>query len=113
MKNIVQITTIFIIILVFFFIKRYIKRYKLRKRIKEDGVADYKNVAKNILLSASKSKELYKSLITIVHPDNNNILKEYKDEATELSTKITNAKKNYEELCKLKTEVDEFLKKNN
>lgn len=73
-----------------------------------DSESDYTKTAKNIALSISKSKNLYKSLITEVHPDR------FQDEkkliAEQLSIKITNAKKNYKELISLKVEVDEFLK---
>lgn len=74
-----------------------------------EGISDYKSVAQNIALSISKSKDLYKSLIVKVHPDK--FIEEKKEEATELSTRITMAKKNYEELTRLKIEVEQFLNK--
>lgn len=74
-----------------------------------EGKSDYKSVAQNIALSISKSKDLYKSLIVKVHPDK--FIEEKKEEATELSTRITMAKKNYEELTRLKIEVEQFLNK--
>jgi hypothetical protein len=86
-----------------------LKKNKLRKRVLSEGVSDYKSVAQNIALSISKSKDLYKSLIVKVHPDK--FIEEKKEEATELSTRITMAKKNYEELTRLKIEVEQFLNK--
>lgn len=83
----------------------------LRKKVLADGTDDYKGTAKNIANSISKSKSLYKELITKVHPNNFN--DERIDLATELSSKITRAKRNYEELEKLSIEVDEFINSKN
>jgi len=47
-------------------------------------------------------------LIVKVHPDKFSDSK--KERATELSSRITKSKKNYEELYSLKIEVEEFLK---
>ena len=97
-----------LLFLVLIFIKSF-KKNKLRKRVLSEGKSDYKSVAQNIALSISKSKDLYKSLIVKVHPDK--FIEEKKEEATELSTRITMAKKNYEELTRLKIEVEQFLNK--
>lgn len=83
------------------------KKSILRKKVLADGTDDYKGAAKNIANSISKSRELYKELIVKVHPD------KFQDErrivATELSARITKAKRNYNELISLKTEVDKFM----
>lgn len=93
-----------------FIIQIIIKQRKksiLRKKVLADGTDDYKGAAKNIANSISKSRELYKELIVKVHPDR------FQDErrviATELSAKITKAKRNYDELTFLKTEVEKFM----
>jgi hypothetical protein len=93
-----------------FIIQTIIKKRKksiLRKKVLADGTNDYTSTAKNIANSISKSRELYKELIVKVHPDR------FQDErrilATELSAKITKAKRNYDELSLLKIEVATFL----
>jgi hypothetical protein len=103
-----------IITIVPFVIQIILKQQKksiLRKKVLADGIDDYKGTAKNIANSISKSRSLYKELITKVHPNNFN--DERIELATELSSKITNAKRNYEELVKLKIEVDKFINAKN
>jgi hypothetical protein len=88
-----------------FFIKRR-KKSELRKKILSEEIS-YADTAENITKSITHSNILYKRLITKVHPDlfaENN--KKY---ATELSSRITKNKKNYNELLKLKVEVEVFL----
>jgi uncharacterized membrane protein YhiD involved in acid resistance len=83
------------------------KKSILRKKILAEGNEDYKVTAQNIANSISKSKDLYKELIVKIHPDR------FQDErrvvATELSAKITTARRNYNELSLLKIEVEKFL----
>lgn len=95
------------LLLIFLFVKRVIRRKRLRRLVLADGNSDYKEVAVNIALSISKSKELYKELITKVHPDR--FTDERKEKAAELSSRITKAKKNYHELQLLKNEVESFM----
>jgi hypothetical protein len=100
-----------IITIVPFFVQLIInqrKKSNLRKKVLADGTNDYGGTARNIANSISKSRILYKELITKVHPNNFNDNRI--ELATELSSKITKAKRNYEELEKLKIEVDEFIK---
>lgn len=88
-----------------FFIERR-KKSELRKKILSEEIS-YADTAENITKSISHSNKLYKELITKVHPD---LFKESnKIYATELSSKITENKKNYNELLKLKIEVEDFL----
>ncbi len=95
---------------VFYFLR---KRYLARKHLRESllrGIEDgFEETTQNIVLSISKSKDLYKNLIKQVHPDK--FQDDKKAMATELSMKITKAKRNYKELLKLKNEV-EFFKNN-
>jgi hypothetical protein len=93
-----------------FIIQIIIKQRKksiLRRKVLADGTDDYKGAAMNIANSISKSRELYKELIVKIHPDR------FQDErrivATELSAKITTARRNYDELTFLKIEVEKFL----
>ena len=79
----------------------------LRRRVLADGNSEYSETAKNIALSISKSKQLYKELIVKVHPDR--FQDELKERATDLSARITKAKRNYDELITLEIEVKEFL----
>jgi hypothetical protein len=93
-----------------FIIELIIKHRKksiLRKKVLADGTDDYKGAATNIANSISKSRELYKELIVKIHPDR--FFDERKIIATELSAKITKAKRNYAELNILKIEVEDFL----
>jgi DnaJ-domain-containing protein 1 len=84
------------------------ERAKLKRSILNDS-DDYKLSTKNIVDSISKSKSLYKELITSVHPDKFQEI-EQKNKATELASRITKSKKNYNDLVELKIEVSEFLK---
>jgi hypothetical protein len=107
------IKVVSIITILPFIIQLIIKQRKksiLRKKVLADGTDDYKGAAKNIANSISKSRELYKELIVKIHPDR--FLDERKIIATELSAKITKAKRNYDELNMLKIEVEAFLKNN-
>ena len=88
------------------FKKRKAKR-DLKRRVLADGNSDYSGTAKNIALSISKSKQLYKDLIVKVHPDR--FQDDLKEKATELSAKITKSKRNYDELLSLEIEVKTFL----
>jgi hypothetical protein len=97
--------------LIYIIYKKRQKRIELRNKVLADGTSNYKDVAKNIALSISKSKIIYKELIVKVHPDNPKFQNENKEIANELSSRITKSKKNYDELVKLKTEVDNFLNK--
>ena len=100
--------------LLFIFIILYFQKIKFKRRLRnkvlQDGTSDYKGVAENIALSIAKSRNLYKELIIKVHPDR--FLDSKKEIATELSSRITKAKKNYSELLHLKEEVENFLNNN-
>ncbi|GGD17714.1 hypothetical protein [Flavobacterium orientale] len=86
--------------------KRRLRR-NIRKKLSEKEGDNFKSIFKNMVFSISKSKELYKSLITKVHPDR--FTDDRKLKAEELSARITKFKKNYDELIKLKIEVENFL----
>ena len=88
-------------------IRKKIKRARLKRRILEDS-DDYKTSTQNIVDSISKSKGLYKELITAVHPDKFQDI-EKRNKATDLASRITKSKKNYNDLVQLKIEVSEFL----
>jgi hypothetical protein len=112
MKNkIIKVVSIITVIpfLVQFFIKQR-KKSQLRKRVLKDGTDDYANTAKNIANSISKSRLLYKELIVKIHPDR--FLDDRKIIATELSARITKAKRNFDDLEQLKIEVENFLNDN-
>jgi len=95
--------------LLFHIIRIVLKRRRIRKFMKEDGETDLNETFKNIALSMAKARSLYKKLIARVHPDR--FEEQFKEEATELSTRITTFKRNYAELMKIQTEVDSFLEK--
>lgn len=107
--NIKTIAVILIAVIVtgFFLVKKN-KKNKLRKKVLADG-DDYSTTAKNIALSMSKSKELYKSLITKVHPDRfpNDIEKQKK--AEQFSAMLTEAKRNYSQLIEIKNLIETEL----
>lgn len=86
--------------------KRRLRR-SIRKKLSEKEGDNFKSIFKNMVFSISKSKELYKSLITKVHPDR--FTDDRKIKAEEISARITKSKKNYDELIKLKIEVENFL----
>jgi hypothetical protein len=88
--------------------KNKVKR-DLKRRILADGNPAYGDTAKNIALSISMSKKLYKELIVKVHPDR--FQDELKVKATELSARITKSKRNHDELVTLQGEVENFLGK--
>ena len=91
----------------FILYKKNKRKRDLKRRVLADGNSDYSGTAKNISLSISKSKQLYKDLIVKVHPDR--FQDDRKENATELSARITKAKRNYDELIGLEIEVKEFL----
>ncbi|WP_259016583.1 J domain-containing protein [Emticicia fluvialis] len=72
----------------------------------KDMDRDFGNTTQNIILSISKSHDLYKNLIKQTHPDRFQDNK--REMATELSMRITKAKRNYSELVKLQEEVENF-----
>jgi len=82
------------------------QRNELRKKILAEKIS-YSNTAENITKSIIGSKYLYKSLITKVHPDLFN--EEHNGVLTELASKITKNKKNYNKLLKLKIEVENLI----
>jgi hypothetical protein len=88
--------------------KKRKERNELKRKVLEDSDINYGETAKNIALSISKAKVLYKSLITKVHPDL--FLNDKRIIAEGLSSKITSAKKDYQALIELEKEVMEFLK---
>lgn len=88
-------------------IRKRHKKNKLKRKVLADN-HDYAFTAKNIVDSISKSKNLYKELITLIHPDKFLEI-EKKNEATKLASRITKSKKNYNDLINLKIEVTEFL----
>jgi uncharacterized membrane-anchored protein YhcB (DUF1043 family) len=94
-------------IIIYFLRKRHLARKKLRTLLMEDVDESFDVATQNIVLSISKSKSLYKNLIKQVHPDK--FHDDKKELATELSMKITKAKRNYKELVKLKSKVELFL----
>ena len=88
-----------------FFIKQR-KKSELRKKILSEKIS-YADTAENITKSITQSHKLYKELITKTHPDLYE--EEKKVFATKISAEITKNKKNYNELLKLKLEVEDFL----
>lgn len=88
-------------------IRRRITRKQLRESLLNGIDEGFQETTHNIVLSISKSKDLYKSLIKQVHPDK--FQDDKKAMATELSMKLTKAKRNYIELLKIKDEVDIFI----
>lgn len=91
--------------------KRRAKRI-LKRKILADNDSNYSDTAKNIAMSISKSKILYKNLIAKVHPDKffHHKDKIKNEKVAELASRITKSKRNYDELRKLEIEVEEFLK---
>jgi hypothetical protein len=87
-------------------IRRRIARKQLRENLLNGIDEGFQETTHNIVLSISKSKDLYKSLIKQVHPDK--FQDDKKAMATELSMKLTKAKRNYNELLKIKDEVEIF-----
>ncbi len=108
---ITKILIIFVIIFLFWFFKTYKRRKNnriLKKQVLSDSNSDYSGIAKNIISGITNAKILYKKLITQIHPDK---FQDHRNKkAHELASKITNAKRNYNELVKLEKEVQEFLK---
>jgi len=110
--RIIKVLSIITVIpfLIHFSIKKR-EKSQLRKRVLLEGTDDYSKTAKNIANSISKSRLLYKELIVKIHPDR--FLDDKKLRATELSARITNAKRNFDSLEQLKIEVEIFLNENN
>lgn len=99
---------LFVICFLLIFKKRRVRRI-LKNKILADGGSSYLDIAKNITMSMSKSKILYRNLIVKVHPDK--FQNDKNKKANELASRITVAKRNYDKLCKLEIEVGAFLKK--
>lgn len=94
------------------FFTKYLEKKRHRRDLRRKILSksgSYEEMADNITKSITKSRDLYKLLITKVHPDR--FIDEKKTIATELSSRITENKKDYAELLKLKEEVDLFLNK--
>lgn len=83
------------------------RRRAIRRRILKDGGNDYEGTARNIANSISMARELYKRLIARAHPDR--FPEDKKERATELSARITQAKRNHERLLELEKELEAFL----
>ena len=94
------------VVAIYFLVRRYIIRKKLRELLLKDIDKGFGDATKNIVLSISKSKDLYKHLIKQTHPDK--FQDDKKGIATELSKRITKSKRNYGELIKLQEEVENF-----
>lgn len=109
------IINIFLLIFVSWFLLTSKKRQAkliLKKKILSDSDSNYSDTAKNIAMSISKSKALYKNLIAKVHPDKffHHKDKIKNEKVAELASRITKSKRNYDELRKIEIEVTEFLK---
>lgn len=94
------------VVVFYLLVRRRIARKQLRESLLNGIDEGFQETTHNIVLSISKSKDLYKSLIKQVHPDK--FQDEKKIMATELSMKLTKAKRNYNELIKIKNEVEIF-----
>ena len=92
-----------------YLIYKKVKKNILRKKVLADGTDDYVGTAKNIALSISQSKALYKKLITKVHPDRfpNDIEKQKR--AEEISAMLTEAKRNYNRLIEIEQLIENEL----
>jgi len=101
------VIVVFTMGLLVYVITKKVKRHKLRKRVLADNNNDYSDTARNIALSISKAKHLYKELIVKVHPDR--FSGDEAEHANILSAKITESKRDYNALQSLKQEVDNFL----
>ncbi len=90
-------------------IYKKVKKNILRKKVLADGTDDYAGTAKNIALSISQSKALYKKLISKVHPDRfpNDIEKQKR--ADEISAMLTEAKRNYSRLIEIEQLIENEL----
>ncbi len=93
-----------------YLIYKKVKKNILRKKVLADGTDDYAGTAKNIALSISQSKALYKKLISKVHPDRfpNDIEKQKR--AEEISAMLTEAKRNYNKLLEIEQLIETELK---
>lgn len=103
-------TILFTPIVLIYIIRKRILKKRLVNKILSDGEEDFKITASNIALSISKSKELYKDLITKAHPDNfpNDPIKQ--DKATKISAMLTEAKRNYSKLQDIKVIIEKELR---
>ena len=99
----------FALVFVGFYLKRFLRRKNLRKRVMADGSNDYSKTAKNIAQSIANSRSLYKELIGKTHPDRfvNDPQKQKK--AAEIASLITASKRNYNELIVLKERINDEL----
>lgn len=102
------ITSVAISIL-FYFLYNKIKRYKIYKKVLEDNNEDYTSTAKNIADSISKARVLYKEYIIKVHPDRfpNDPVKQKR--ASELSSMLTESKRNYKKLLQISKLIDDEM----
>lgn len=89
----------------FFFIRKY-KKNKIRRSVLADSQINPKEVATNIKNGIANGRQLYKKMITAVHPDRFSDDEEKRRLATEISSRITENKRNYTELLKLKAEIE-------
>lgn len=110
-----EITGILFLIFTFWFLlisKKRRAKLILKRKILADIDSSYLDTAKNIAMSISKSRVLYKNLIAKVHPDKffHHKDKIKNEKVAELASRITKSKRNYDELCKIEIEVDKFLK---
>ena len=78
---------------------RIINRIRCRRTIKGDESA-------NVVDSMVKARKLYKKLSLAVHPDRH---PDRRKTAESLMRRVTSNKRNYSELLKLKTEIEERL----
>ena len=108
-KNVLSILgAVLIIPLVIAAIKKKKAKRELRNRVLADGNSDYKGTANDIAQGISgKTKQLYRELITQVHPDR--FVDDRKIIADELAQRITRAKHNYSQLAEIEKEVKNFL----
>ena len=67
-------------------------------------------IANDVINNLSKARKLYKQLIVKMHPDNFQSNPELQQRALEISSKITENKKNYAALKELEVEVNSIIK---
>ena len=109
MKYYLITLALLLVIFIFWYFKTLKKRRNkkdLKKRILADGITDYKETTTNLVNSISKAKPLYKKLIVSIHPDkfsgDNKII------AEEISSRLTHAKRDYNALCLIEKEIENF-----
>lgn len=113
--NLINNTTIILsiislAIILFFIIKRRNKKKQLRNQLLSEGEKDFKVTAENIAQGIAKGRKLYKKLIVKVHPDR--FLDHRKIQAGEITSRLTAAELNYNELLKIEKEIETFLELN-